>query len=128
MQAGLNFLQAAATGNFAAAEALLAPEVVCLTTLTVIHPDDVPFLTLSRGQNFATYTNNYDQRIFAYADFTGLFDNWERYTINGWRPSANSFLFMGNQLRPNGRDVFADQALVFIIEEINGRMLIRAFP
>ncbi|MCL2520802.1 MAG: hypothetical protein FWE37_07375 [Spirochaetaceae bacterium] len=128
LQAGLTFLRAAAIGDFRTAEAMLANEVVSLSDFSVINRSEIPFFRLAANQNFATYLSNYEQHIFAFADFAGLFDAWERYDINGWQVSANSYLFMGNQLRTTGSDVFAGQSLVFIIEEIDGVMRIRAFP
>jgi hypothetical protein len=128
LSTGLAFLKASAAGNMAEARSYLAANVLSMTDFEIISAANIPFFRPKAGQSFEDYVQNYEPEIFSYAEFEGLFDDWERYVINGWQVSGKSYLFIGHQTKPWGKDIFEGQPLVFILEEENGRMKIKAFP
>lgn len=128
LDAGLGFLKAAAAGSSTDVQALLSGNVVALNSLERLNSGSVPLLQLPAGLTFEDYLANYEPRIFSYAEFENLFDDWESHFVNGWQISSKSYLFIGNQLKPWGHDILAGQPLVFVLEEEAGTMKVKAFP
>lgn len=128
METSVSFLRAASTGGLAGAKQYLAQDVVSLSDLEPLSPARVPLLKLPVGMSFDDYLANYEPQIFSYSQFAGLFDDLESHQINGWQLSSKSYLFIGNNTKSWGKDVLPGQPLVFVLEEENGFMKVKAFP
>ncbi|MGL4525222.1 MAG: hypothetical protein ACRCVN_06890 [Spirochaetia bacterium] len=128
IEASINFLRAASTGGLTAAKPFLSEQIISLTDLTPMANTRVPLLKLPSGMTFDEYLANYEPQVFSYSQFAGLFDDLESHEVNGWQLSPKSYLFIGNNTKSWGKDVLPGQPLVFILEEENGSMKIKAFP
>lgn len=128
METSVNFLRAASTGGLATAKQYLSQDLVSLSSLEPISTIRAPLLKLPMGVSFDDYLANYEPQIFSYGQFAGLFDDLESHQVNGWQLSSKSFLFIGNNTKSWGKDILPGQPLVFVLEEENGTMKVKAFP
>ena len=128
LETSVNFLRAASTGGLGSAKRYLSNDVVSLSSLEPLSPSSVPLLKLPMGMSFDDYLANYEPQIFSYSQFAGLFDDLESHQVNGWQLSSKSYLFIGNNTKSWGKDVLPGQPLVFVLEEENGTMKVKAFP
>jgi hypothetical protein len=125
MQVGLNFLKAAMSGDVKQMQQYLSTRPVNMNTLTPATPYDLNTITLPAGKAFSDYLKNYEPVLIRYAEVAGLFDDWEKYVVHNWQISEKSYIFMGNQIRVGGTDFLANEALVLILEEENGIMVVK---
>lgn len=125
MQVGLNFLQAAMSGDKKQMQKHLSSRPVNMSSLTPATPRDLHTIVLPSGRTFSDYLKNYEPVLIKYSEIAGLFDDWDKYVVHGWQISGNSYVFMGNQTRVAGTDFLANEALVLILEEENGVMVVK---
>lgn len=127
-QLGIAFLKAASMGDKDEMKKLMSDDLVSLSKLNSMDKNRVNTLKVAGNKTFNDYITNYEPEVLSYAEFKDLFFDWDSRYINSWKVSEKSYIFAGNNLKDGGMDVFAGQNLVFIVEEENGEMKVKAFP
>lgn len=83
--------------------------------------------TNSSHVTLASYKENYKPQLISFEEYSELFPHWLDKDRE-WKPGKNDFLFLGNMIKKDGKQLTDKKIMVFMVGFDRGRWYIKAVP